>query len=130
MGVMTPMEMLAEWERATAGETPTQPELLSYETRVLRAALLREEFREAMAEIGRGRDLQALAKELADLVYVCFGTAVLAGIDLDRVLAEVHRSNMSKVGPDGRIEKRADGKVLKGPNYAPPNLSWIPAGEA
>ena len=61
-------------------------------------------------------------KELADLVYVCFQMAASQEWDLDEAMRRVHKSNMSKLGEDGKPIYRADGKVLKGPNYAPPNL--------
>jgi len=62
-------------------------------------------------------------KELADLVYVCYQYATNIGWDLDEALDRVHESNMSKLDEDGRPIYRSDGKVLKGPNYKPPNLS-------
>ena len=62
-------------------------------------------------------------KELADLVYVCYQYAENMGWFLDEALDRVHASNMSKLGEDGRPIYREDGKVLKGPNYAPPNLT-------
>jgi predicted HAD superfamily Cof-like phosphohydrolase len=61
-------------------------------------------------------------KELADLVYVAFQFAAAAGWELDEALDRVHQSNMSKL-VDGKPLKRADGKVLKGPNYKPPYLT-------
>ena len=61
-------------------------------------------------------------KELADLVYVCYQYAANMGWDLDETLHRVHESNMSKLDEDGKPIYREDGKVLKGPNYAPPNL--------
>ena len=61
-------------------------------------------------------------KELADLVYVCYQYAANQGWDLDEALHRVHKSNMSKLDEDGNPIFRKDGKVLKGPNYAPPNL--------
>ena len=64
-------------------------------------------------------------KELADLVYVCFQMAASQDWDLDEAMRRVHKSNMSKLGEDGKPIYRADGKVLKGPNYAPPNLKDI-----
>lgn len=66
---------------------------------------------------------QDVAKELADILYVVFGAAETFGIDLDVVFNRVHKSNMSKLGEDGKPVYRADGKVLKGPNYQPPNLT-------
>ena len=61
-------------------------------------------------------------KELADLVYVCYQYAANMGWDLDEAMHRVHESNMSKLGEDGKPIYRKDGKVLKGPNYEPPNL--------
>jgi predicted HAD superfamily Cof-like phosphohydrolase len=62
-------------------------------------------------------------KELADLVYVCYQYAANLGWDLDEALDRVHRSNMSKLDDNGQPIYRPDGKVLKGPNYQPPNLN-------
>lgn len=59
-------------------------------------------------------------KELADLVYVCYQFAASQEWDLDKAMHRVHQSNMSKLGEDGKPIYRADGKVLKGPNYQPP----------
>lgn len=64
-----------------------------------------------------------LAQELADLLYVIYGTALVYNIDLDIALQQVHGSNMSKLGEDGRPIKRNDGKILKGPNYFEPDMS-------
>jgi len=61
-------------------------------------------------------------KELADLVYVCYQYATNMGWDLDEALDRVHLSNMSKLDEWGKPVYRADGKVLKGPNYKPPYL--------
>ena len=61
-------------------------------------------------------------KELADLVYVCYQYAENIGWDLDEALDRVHRSNLSKLDDDNTPIYREDGKVLKGPNYKPPNL--------
>ena len=61
-------------------------------------------------------------KELADLVYVAYQYAAAAGWDLDEALTRVHKSNLSKLDDDLRPIKRADGKVIKGPNYNPPSL--------
>ena len=62
-------------------------------------------------------------KELADLVYVCYQYAENMGWFLDEALDRVHQSNMSTIGEAGLPIYREDGKVLKGPNYAPPNLT-------
>jgi predicted HAD superfamily Cof-like phosphohydrolase len=58
-------------------------------------------------------------------VYVAYGTALVHGIDLDAVIAEIHRANMTKLGPDGGVTRRADGKVLKGEHYRAPDVSEV-----
>ncbi|HJT22238.1 MAG TPA: MazG nucleotide pyrophosphohydrolase domain-containing protein [Nitrospira sp.] len=91
-------------------------------TKALRVRLIQEEFeelKEAMAQ----DDLPAVAKEMADLLYVVYGTAVSYGIDMEPVFREVHRSNMSKVGG----YKRADGKWVKPPTYSPARVEPIVA---
>ena len=111
--------MVTEFHEAfgvAVGESP------SSELRRLRWNLLCEEAQESLDALNEG-DLLEIAQELADLVYVTYGTAISFGIDLDAAVREVHRSNMSKLGPDGRPILREDGKVLKGPNYQPPDVS-------
>ncbi|MCW2749731.1 MAG: MazG nucleotide pyrophosphohydrolase [Aeromicrobium sp.] len=90
----------------------------------LRVRLLREEVEE-FAEATERRDLVAIADALADVVYVAYGSAVTYGIDLDEVVREVHRSNMSKLDGDGRPVLREDGKVLKSQRYRPPDIGRV-----
>lgn len=66
---------------------------------------------------------QNLLKEMADVVFVVYQLAALFGVDLDTAMQRVWESNMSKLGPDGKPIYREDGKILKGDNYMPPNLS-------
>ena len=65
------------------------------------------------------------ADALAELIYVIYGMALEMGIDLAKVLAEVQRSNMSKLGEDGKPIYREDGKVLKGPGYFRPDVAGV-----
>lgn len=90
--------------------------------RTVQSSLISEEYQEFMYAIQNEGYEQEL-KELADLVYVCYQYAENMGWDLDEAMDRVHKSNMSKLGLDGRPIRRNDGKVLKGPNYQPPNLS-------
>ena len=95
----------------------------------LRVGLLNEEIAEVCGEtvwrnmLQKKVDKAALTKELADLLYVTYGFAVTFGLPIDEVFERVHRSNMSKLGDDGKPVYREDGKVLKGPNYQPPDLT-------
>jgi predicted HAD superfamily Cof-like phosphohydrolase len=88
----------------------------------LRVALLEEEVGEFVAASEKG-DLIGIADALADIVYVIYGTALTYGIDLDSVLREVHRSNMSKLTSEGKPLMREDGKVLKSERYFPPDIA-------
>jgi len=97
-------------------------------SRTMQRTLIVEEFKEfldAENQLIKGFVVNATdtLKELADLVYVCYQYAENLGWDLDEALYRVHQSNMSKLGEDGKPIYREDGKVLKGPNYQPPNLS-------
>ena len=89
--------------------------------------LIVEEFKEFLEADGmlfrHGKNVQyECLKELADLVYVCYQYAENMGWFLDEALDRVHQSNLSKLDVDGKPIYREDGKVLKGPNYKPPNL--------
>ncbi len=88
----------------------------------MQLGLIDEEFKEFVHSFYNESYEQEL-KELADLVYVCFQYAENMEWDLEEALDRVHKSNMSKLGLDGKPIRRADGKVLKGPKYKPPILS-------
>lgn len=96
--------------------TDLPPEIIE-----LRKRLIGEEVKELLEAIEEG-DLAHIAKEAADLAYVLRGTTDAYGIDLDTAVEEVHASNMSKVGEDGKPIYREDGKVLKGPGYFEPDM--------
>ena len=87
----------------------------------LASKLIAEEFKEFMDETGDNQ--AALLKELADLVYVCYGYADRFGWDLDEAFRRVHLSNMSKLDPvTSKPIFREDGKILKSSAYKEPNL--------
>jgi predicted HAD superfamily Cof-like phosphohydrolase len=67
----------------------------------------------------------AAADALADIDYVVCGTALALGIPHDAVVWEVHHANMTKLGADGKPLLRADGKVMRGPNYEPPRVGNV-----
>lgn len=76
------------------------------------------------------RKFEHVMGAMRDIVYYIDGVGKALGYDLDGAFAEVHRSNMSKLGDDGKPVKRIDGKVLKGPSYTPPNLApFVPNDE-
>ena len=101
----------------------------------LRMRLIKEEYGEVMQELGKltrqddPDDITSvyrnLLKELADLRYVAEGCAVALGLPIEAAYREVHTSNMSKLGTDGRPIYREDGKVLKGPNYREADMTAL-----
>ena len=93
-----------------------------HDVKGVQKALIDEEWSE-FHEAYHFKDECEQLKELADLVYVCFQMAASQEWDLDEAMRRVHKSNMSKLGEDGKPIYRADGKVLKGPNYKEPTLT-------
>lgn len=99
--------------------------VLDIPARKMRLALVTEEAEE-YAEAEANDDLIEIADALADIVYVAYGAALEHGIDLDEVLKEVQRSNLSKLHHEtGLPIYREDGKVLKGENFFPPNVEEV-----
>lgn len=90
----------------------------------LRHELNREEWKELQAA-WEDEDLVEYADAVCDLVYVLVGSLVSFGVDFDACFAEVQRSNMSKLDKNGKPIMREDGKILKGPNFTPPDLRSI-----
>ena len=113
---MTPLEMVLEF-MGIVGQKLDQPCQFDkgYDTDLegLRYSLVLEEFN----EFEGAHSKENLLKELADLVYVLYGYAATYGLNLDEAVRRVHESNMSKLDDNGEPVRRADGKVLKGPNY-------------
>ena len=91
-------------------------------TNNLRINLIEEElneFKEAMSK----KDLKEVADALTDILYVTYGAGHAFGINLDDCFEEVQKSNMSKLGDDGKPIYNELGKVMKGPKYFKPNLN-------
>jgi predicted HAD superfamily Cof-like phosphohydrolase len=119
----TAFEQVVEFHHAYDVATPDAAILLPPDIQILRERLINEELNEYHDAVRNG-DIVEIADALADLAYVVIGTAVAHGLtQFDKIFTEVHRANMSKLGEDGRPIIREDGKVLKGPNYTPPNLT-------
>lgn len=115
------LEAVTEFHRTYGHPVAERPTLPGKKLFELRERLIAEE----LAELGEAyakADVVGIADALGDLAYVVAGAAVAFGIPLDRVFEEIHRSNMSKLGADGKPIYREDGKVMKGPNYFPPDI--------
>lgn len=93
---------------------------------VLRYELFKEENEEYLEAVKK-KDLIGVADALGDMLYVLCGTILDHGLQgkIEAVFDEIHRSNMSKLDKNGQPIYREDGKVLKGPDYSPPNLESI-----
>ena len=87
----------------------------------LRYDLIKEELNELQNAI-KTKNLEEIADALTDILYVAYGAGHAYGIDLDKCFSEVQKSNMSKLGDDGKPIYNEKGKVMKGPNFFKPNL--------
>ena len=87
----------------------------------LRYDLISEELQEFKDAI-KNNDIKEVADALTDILYVTYGAGHAFGINLDKCFEEVQKSNMSKLGSDGKPIYNEKGKVMKGPNYFKPNL--------
>ena len=105
-------------------ESPTAD--LGIKKNLLRYELMREENEEYL-EAANNDDLVEVAEALGDMLYILCGTIIEHGMQhkIEEVFNEIQRSNMSKLGDDGKPIYREDGKVLKGPNYFKPNIQAI-----
>jgi predicted HAD superfamily Cof-like phosphohydrolase len=99
---------------------------LGLEKNLLRYKLMREENEEYLDAATQG-DMVEVADALGDMLYILCGTIISHGMQhkIEEVFDEIHRSNMSKLGKDGKPIYREDGKVLKGPDYFKPELKKI-----
>ena len=120
----TNFELAGDFMEAFGQEVRDEPRWPDFSTRELRLELIREEVEELNVGI-EGMDIVEIADALTDILYVVYGAGHAFGIDLDECYKEVHRSNMSKLGADGKPIYREDGKILKGPDYFHPNLKDI-----
>jgi len=88
----------------------------------LRYELIKEELEELNQAI-KDKNIREIADALTDILYVTYGAGHAFGINLDQCFDEVQKSNMSKLGADGRPIYNENGKVMKGPNYFKPDLN-------
>jgi predicted HAD superfamily Cof-like phosphohydrolase len=114
-------EKVGDFMEAFGQEVLYEPTLPDFNLAALRLDLIEEEVQELRDGLGRSSLLE-VADALTDILYVVYGAGHAFGIDLDDCFSEVHRSNMTKLGEDGRPMYRDDGKVMKGPNYEEPDL--------
>ena len=117
-------ELVGDFMEAFGQQVELEPTWPDFNTRELRLDLIQEELDE-LAQAMEDRDMVQIADALTDLLYVVYGAGHAFGIDLDECFQEVHSSNMSKLGPNGKPIHREDGKVMKGPGFFEPDLENI-----
>ena len=120
----TNFELVEDFMEAMGQEVNAVPTWPEDDIQRLRLDLIEEELDELHYAIDN-KDMVEIADALGDLLYVVYGAGHAFGIDLDECFKEIHASNMSKLGPDGKPIKREDGKVLKPDTFFPPDLKSI-----
>ena len=118
---MTNFTSVKKFMETFGQEVKSKPAFPSEKISKLRYDLIKEEldeFQEALND----KNLKEVADSLTDILFVTYGAGHAFGIDLDKCFDEVQRSNMSKLGADGKPIYNEHGKVMKGPNYFEPNL--------
>lgn len=71
-------------------------------------------------------DPVGMTHELADVMVVAIGAGTAQGLPVSTAFDEVMDSNMTKVDPlTGKVQRRPDGKILKGPHYRPPRIAHL-----
>jgi|TARA_B110000285_G_scaffold28502_1_gene28569 predicted HAD superfamily Cof-like phosphohydrolase len=115
-------EKVGDFMEAFGQEVLYIPTMPGFNLSELRLDLIEEEVQELRDGLDK-KSMFEIADALTDILYVVYGAGHAFGIDLDDCFSEVHRSNMTKLGANGRPLYREDGKVMKGPSYSEPDLT-------
>ena len=118
---MTNFEKVRLFMTTFGQEVKNKASLSSENINNLRINLIEEELNE-FKEAVKKKDLKEAADALTDILYVTYGAGHAFGINLDKCFEEVQKSNMSKLGDDGKPIYNEKGKVMKGPKYFKPDL--------
>ena len=119
---MTNFNSVKKFMEVFGQEVKTKAEFPSEKIIKLRLNLIQEELDEFDQAL-KNKNLKEVAGALTDILYVTYGAGHAFGIDLDKCFEEVQRSNMSKLGEDGKPIYNEKGKVMKGPKYFQPDLN-------
>ena len=119
---MTNFEKVGKFMETFGQEVKSKSSFSSEKINSLRVSLIEEELEELKQAINE-KNLLEVADALTDLLYVTYGAGHAFGINLDHCFDEVQKSNMSKLGDDGKPIYNEHGKVMKGPNYFKPDLN-------
>ena len=120
----TNFDLVEEFMTAFGQDVEKVASMPDRKTAMLRLKLILEEYEELETAVEE-QHLVGIADALTDILYVTYGAGHAFGINLDECFKEVHESNMSKLGPDGKPIYRDDGKVMKGPDYREPDLRKV-----
>ena len=120
----TNFDLVEEFMTAFGQDVEKGASMPDRKTAMLRLKLILEEYEELETAVEE-HHLVGIADALTDILYVTYGAGHAFGINLDECFEEVHESNMSKLGPDGKPIYRDDGKVMKGPDYREPDLRKV-----
>ena len=118
---MSNFERVRKFMKTFGQEVKEKAEFPNNKITSLRYDLINEELEEFKQAIDR-KDIKEVADALTDILYVTYGAGHAFGINLDKCFEEVQKSNMSKLGNDGKPIYNQKGKVMKGPKYFKPNL--------
>ena len=118
---MTNFEKVGLFMKTFGQEVKNRPSLSSEKINNLRISLIEEELKEFKDALFN-KDIKEVADAVTDILYVTYGAGHAFGINLDDCFSEVQRSNMSKLGNDGKPIYNEHGKIMKGPNYFEPDL--------
>lgn len=119
--IKTNFDKVGEFNDACGCHRESKPAIPPKEVWLMRIRLINEEAAE-LCDACIEEDIVEVADALADLLYVVYGAAHTFGLDIQPIFDEVHRSNMAKVGPDGKVKRREDGKILKPDGWKPPAI--------
>ena len=118
---MSNFERVRKFMKIFGQEVKEKAEFPDNKITSLRYDLINEELEEFKQAIDK-KDIKEVADALTDILYVTYGAGHAFGINLDKCFEEVQKSNMCKLGNDGKPIYNQKGKVMKGPNYFKPNL--------
>ena len=118
---MSNFEKVEKFMQTFGQEVKTKASFPGEKITNLRSKLIEEELSE-LKEAIENKDITEVADALTDILYVTYGAGHAFGINLDKCFDEVQKSNMSKLGLNGKPIYNEIGKVMKGPNYFKPNL--------
>ena len=125
--IKKPIKAVTEFHNAFRLSVEHKPKSdISSEITELRYDLMKEENEEYLQAV-KSNDLIEIGDALGDMLYILCGTIISHGFQdkIEAIFDEIQRSNMSKLGADGKPIYREDGKVLKGPNYFKPDIEKI-----